>query len=80
MGSWREPCLNELTKECVELVPRVLRVASGEKPTSLSQPPEVEATNTDNDIKYDRNKDKVYQGSAWSIRILMHNLHVGNMS
>lgn len=56
--------LNEQTKECVELVPRVFRVASSEKPTKLSKFPKVETADTDNGIKYDRNDDEIYESSA----------------
>ena len=58
--------LNEQTKECVELIPRVFRVTGGEKPTSLSQSLEIEATDTNDDIKYDRDKDEIYRSSARS--------------
>ena len=58
---------DEQTKECVELVPRVLRVSGSEKPASVSQILKVEPTNADNDIKYDRNEGEICKGSALCI-------------
>ena len=62
--------MNERTNERVKLVPRVFRVACGEKPTSLSQLPKVETTDSDNGIEYERNEDKIYSGLALCVPLL----------
>lgn len=67
MGNEREVDSNEQTKECVELIPRVLRVSGSKKPTSVSQVLQVETTNADNKIKYDRNESEICEGSALCI-------------
>lgn len=58
-----ETSSNELTKKRVKLVPRILRVAARKQPPSLSQLSKVETADSDHDVKYDRNKDKIYEGS-----------------
>lgn len=67
MGAEVESDSNQRTKECVKPVPRVFRVPGGEKPTSLSQFPKVETTDSNYDIEYEGNQDKIYNGSAWCV-------------
>jgi len=64
VGVKPEPDSNGRTKECVELVPRVVRTPGSEKPTSFSQLLKVTTADTDNDIEYNRNKDKICKFSA----------------